>query len=147
MDVEAQLAYLADRLDDAVSLSTRAIVAARARRRRRQSPRRRAARLAGFVLVELGKFPEAVQLEEQALESRRRTFGASHPEVARSLTNLALVHMRLGDPERALSEFRQARDIWSAALGPDHPLVGFASKGVADALLELGRLDEARSAT
>ncbi|MGH7295873.1 MAG: tetratricopeptide repeat protein [Polyangiaceae bacterium] len=145
MDVEAQLAYLAGHLDEAVATHTRAIQLLEpvAGADDRQVAAMRS--FEGFVLADLNRFPEALHLEGQALDSRREALGASHPEVARSLTNLALVHMQLGDAEQALAEFRAARAIWDA-LDPEHPLAGFAEQGIADALLELGRIDEARTA-
>ena len=146
MDVEAQLAYLAGHLDESLALSTQAIDLLE---RTAGSGDRRVEALrsqAGYVLADLDRFPEAVQMEDTALQERRRTLGAAHPDVAASLTNLALVHDRMGNDDAALAEFLQARDIWTAAFGPGYPNVGFAEQGAAQALMQMGRLDEARSA-
>ena len=146
LDVEAQLAYLAGHLDESLALSTRAIElldrAAGSGDCRGQALRS----FAGYVLADLERFPEAIRMEERALEDRRRTLGATHPDVASSLANLALVHNRIGANEQALAEFRQARDTWIASRGPDYPEVGFAEQGAAESLRQLRRLAEAQSA-
>ena len=49
----------------------------------------------------------------------------------------------LGDAEGALTHLETARDIFAKALGENHPHMVMAHAGVAQILVELGRLDEA----
>ncbi len=48
-------------------------------------------------LGEQGRYAEALQLHQQALELRRKLFGDSHPDVAISLSNIGFVLGRQGD--------------------------------------------------
>lgn len=62
------------------------------------------------------------------------------------LTNLGEIELLLGRPDAALAAYQRARELDEAALGPDHPDVAWGLHGVAAALLELGRPDEAERA-
>ncbi|MBL9101695.1 MAG: tetratricopeptide repeat protein [Myxococcales bacterium] len=58
---------------------------------------------------------------EAALELRRRLFDDSHPDVARSLNNLGVVHDMQGQSERALEYYQRAVALQERVLGERHP--------------------------
>src|SRR5439155_1361242 len=70
---------------------------------------------------------------QRALTIRERAFGPDHPDVARSLNNLANVLGSTGDYAGARRLQERALAILEKALGPDHP-------DVAKSLNNLGRL-------
>jgi len=77
--------------------------------------------------------PSSRQLAQRALTIRERAFGPDHPDVARSLNNLANVLGSTGDYAGARRLQERALAILEKALGPDHP-------DVAKSLNNLGRL-------
>lgn len=56
-----------------------------------------------------------------AVELKTRRLGVHHPDRALSLNNLAFVHERLGDLERALELYEEALRVFEQAIGPGHP--------------------------
>lgn len=65
--------------------------------------------MAGRIAHELGRNAEAGGLLTRALEIRRRSLPADHPELAESLNNLALLHKDSGD-------FAEAEQLYNEAL-------------------------------
>ncbi len=55
---------------------------------------------------------------------------ADHPEVARVLNNLGIVHQQLGDVVRARAAYAGAFAIFERSLGPDHPVTGAAHQNL-----------------
>ncbi|MCG8459962.1 MAG: tetratricopeptide repeat protein, partial [Holophagales bacterium] len=86
---------------------------------------------------DLGRFEEARPLFEEALDLRRSALGASHPDVAASLANLAFVERARGELEEAESLLLRAIPIQERTLEPDHP-------HLAASLANLGELYRAR---
>ncbi|MCY1077668.1 CHAT domain-containing tetratricopeptide repeat protein [Archangium lansingense] len=68
-----------------------------------------------------GRFADAVPPAERALELREAALGNAHPEVARCLSLLGVLHMELQDYVRAEQLHQRALAIREAALGRDHP--------------------------
>ena len=54
-------------------------------------------------LYQQGKFSEAIPLAEQVLATRKRILGETHPDVATSLNNLALLYQSQEDSGRSIS--------------------------------------------
>jgi tetratricopeptide (TPR) repeat protein len=79
----------------------------------------------------------------RVLESRRRSLGAEHPDVAGAAANLALWLTDLGDYEEAAALVGESLAIRIAALGPEHPQVAGSLTVQANLLLATGRYDEA----
>jgi serine/threonine-protein kinase len=75
----------------------------------------------GRVYHNLGYYDQARMLAERALAIRKRIYGASHPEVAASLNDLADARCFLGDLEVSDSLYRAAFTMRQALLGPRHP--------------------------
>jgi len=92
----------------------------------------------------LGRYVEARDLLEAALASALINFGAEHPNVAVSQSNLANVYSNLGQYERA-------RDLLEAALasdlknfGAEHPKVAVSQSNLANVYRNLGQYEKAR---
>ena len=88
----------------------------------------------GFVYQSLGLYNSAQALLEKALETRIKTLGPEHPDVAETLSNLGTVMWRKGDFERAKALQEQALAIRETRLGPE-------SREVASSLHNLGTLN------
>jgi len=88
----------------------------------------------GFVYQSLGLYDPAQTLLEKALETRIKTLGPKHPDVAETLSNLGTVVWRKGDFARAKALQEQALAIREKQFGPD-------SKEVASSLHNLGTLN------
>ncbi|HZZ71309.1 MAG TPA: CHAT domain-containing tetratricopeptide repeat protein, partial [Pirellulales bacterium] len=68
-----------------------------------------------------GKLEEAEAYGTRSLKIRESLLGKDHPDVGRSLQNLAWLRLRQKDPAAAAPLFQRALNILSAHLGPDHP--------------------------
>jgi hypothetical protein len=55
-----------------------------------------------------GDFTRAKELLTESLAIRRRVLGETHPKIASSLNNLAMIHYRLSEFDRAEPLFREA---------------------------------------
>jgi tetratricopeptide (TPR) repeat protein len=76
----------------------------------------------GVVYRNLGYYRPAEALLSEALATRRRVLGPSHPDVATSLEHLALLRHEVSGPG-PVSLHREALAVRRRALGPEHPLV------------------------
>lgn len=63
----------------------------------------------------------ALSSYQRALAIRERAFGTNHPDVAKTLTSLADLHVVQGQYDTAVSMYRHALAIMERALGPEHP--------------------------
>jgi CHAT domain-containing protein/tetratricopeptide (TPR) repeat protein len=68
-----------------------------------------------------GKFSEAIPLAERVLAIREKALGPDHPDVARSLNNLAALYDLQGRYADAEPLYRRSLAIQDKALGPNHP--------------------------
>jgi tetratricopeptide (TPR) repeat protein/transcriptional regulator with XRE-family HTH domain len=75
----------------------------------------------GNYLYERGQYREAEPLYRRAVFIREQALGPDHPDVARSLSDLALLYLGRGEYEQAEPLYRRALIIQERALGPDHP--------------------------
>jgi len=93
---------------------------------------------------ELGRYDEALRLDEDTLERRRRRFGDNHQKTLYAAACVALVLGDLGRHEeaRALNQDTLAR--CGRVLGPDHPDTLTAAHGLAADLRALGEYAPAR---
>ena len=91
------------------------------------------------LLVERkGDYAEAVQLLRESLEIDRRTKGATSPDYATTLHNLASAQMSLGDMSGAERGLRQTLSIRRAVLGNSHPTLAYSLNNLGYLLLEKG---------
>lgn len=97
-----------------------------------------------IALIQLGQLEQAGSLGSEQIQIVRRTL-AENDSARGSYTNtfgeLALAR---GDYGEAEASFRNALQIWRAALGDRHPRIIIGERNLADALRHLGKLDQAR---
>jgi tetratricopeptide (TPR) repeat protein len=100
----------------------------------------------GGLYYRRGRYDEAFEHYQRALEVQRAQLGDDAPDVARTLNHIANVLLMSGQPRRSLSYSRRSLEIRRELLGPQHPLVAASLNNVASAHLDLRGWDEARRA-
>jgi tetratricopeptide (TPR) repeat protein len=73
-----------------------------------------------LTLRDLGRHQEALVINEQVLELRKRILGAEHPVTLLSMNNLALTLRDLGRHEEALVMNEQVLELEKRILGAEH---------------------------
>jgi len=76
----------------------------------------------GLAYRGLGLFQKSRQVMEEGLALRRSLFGPNHPEVAKSLTELAQTMDELGEPAKVRELAEQALQVAGEGWKPDDPL-------------------------
>jgi hypothetical protein len=94
------------------------------------------------VLLDENRLGEAEKLLEQSVTALEQAYGPQHPKVGSSLGTLSQAQRALGKDSLAASQ--RCYDIFEAAYGPDHPTSAGSELNLAQALLDAGKLDEAR---
>lgn len=97
------------------------------------------------VLIERARAQEAVALCRQSLEIEKRHLGSDHPDIARSLAQLAQAltkDLRYADAEQV---HRDVVDMSLRLYGEEHPATAFALAGLSVAVDSEDRPDEARA--
>ncbi len=81
-----------------------------------------AAVLTGRVieLTKQGHYSEAVAAAQRALAIREKALGPDHPDVATSLSTLALLYSDQGRYADAETLYKRSLAIWEKAFGPDY---------------------------
>ena len=92
-------------------------------------------------LYRTGKYDRAVVVAKKALEVAEKSLGPNHPDVATSLTNLAMLYTAQGQYAQAEPLYKRALAIVEKALGPDHPSVAASLENLA-ALYRATKRDE-----
>ena len=106
---------------------------------------RRAAILSelGDAYARVGREEEAMAAATEAVAMIRR-LRPPDTSFAPLLANLANLHMQRGDEAAALAAFEEAASLLAAAPSPNHEWLLLTEVMIGQALLRLGRLDEAR---
>jgi CHAT domain-containing protein/Tfp pilus assembly protein PilF len=94
-------------------------------------------------LYQQGNYPEAISLAERVLELREKALGRDHPEVAKSLNNLAALYNLRGNYTKAEPLLQRAIAILEKSLGPDHPLLAASLDNLAQLYQGRRQYDEA----
>lgn len=87
---------------------------------------------AAIKLYQQRKYDEAVAYAERALNVATHTFGDEHPNVARSLNNLATVYQSLGKYALAQPPYERALEIYEKSLGKNHYQVAISLDNLAE---------------
>ncbi|MGH6953730.1 MAG: tetratricopeptide repeat protein, partial [Alphaproteobacteria bacterium] len=90
---------------------------------------------------------EAAALIEQAIAIREASLGADHPQVAESLTSLAVAHLEAGAPEIAGPMLERALEIFRTAQRPDPADVAEALETYVHVLRKSGNAAQAAKAS
>ena len=93
----------------------------------------------GSLLVRIGDFERASQLYERAMGIIEQDFAPGHPELAKTLHGLAVLHREQGHYDQAESFFERALEIREAAFDPDHPYIAALLHDRAILYYDLGR--------
>ncbi len=91
----------------------------------------------------LGRYDEALDLAESALEHRRALYGEQSVEFADALREVGWLHYYLGDVKRAETTARQVIGILEAALPAEDPTLADPLSALGYSLLQQGRFAEA----
>jgi class 3 adenylate cyclase/tetratricopeptide (TPR) repeat protein len=97
----------------------------------------------GFYLEWRGEFSTAEELCKRALAIREKALGPEHPNVADSLSNLALGYREQARYEEAEPLYKRARAIREKALGLEHPDFAHSLNNLAHVYWCQGRNEEA----
>ena len=87
----------------------------------------------GAVLVDQGKYPEALEYYNKSLEIKIKVHGLDHPVAAGTLYNIALVHRRQGRHDLEAECFEKCAVIYGKVHGDAHSETVDAWKQVARA--------------
>jgi tetratricopeptide (TPR) repeat protein len=74
-----------------------------------------------LLLVNLGRYQEALVVREKAMEICLRLYGSNHPNYATSLANSAHLYAKLKQTQRAFDLMTKAVAIYMKVFGPLHP--------------------------
>ncbi|MGC1244345.1 MAG: CHAT domain-containing tetratricopeptide repeat protein [Chryseosolibacter sp.] len=89
-------------------------------------------KLLGDINYTLGDFDKAEENIAKAITSQENQFGRSHIEVAKSLSQYALIKFHNGDNKKSVEKLMlEARDIMAEKLGKDNPQYAEILKNVA----------------
>jgi tetratricopeptide (TPR) repeat protein len=97
----------------------------------------------GLWLTIAGEYTEAERYLQGGLAMRRRLFGDSHPDVASSLENLAILQVAIHRYTDALASAHSAAEIYTAALSASHWKTAIAESAEGAALTGLGNFPDA----
>jgi eukaryotic-like serine/threonine-protein kinase len=96
----------------------------------------------GMMYFNEARYQDARAPLERALALFRKE-GPERPQVATSLRHVADLEQQLGNHEKALGLYREARAITEKSFGPDHPNAVSLLGGEGTVLFYMGRWDEA----
>jgi tetratricopeptide (TPR) repeat protein len=96
------------------------------------------------LCLDLEKYDEVEQFSKRALTISEGV-SPQHPEVARSLNNLADIHAIQGHYAQAEPLYRQALTILEEAFGPEHPEVAYALSHLGNLCFRQARYAEAEA--
>ena len=97
----------------------------------------------GVVSVLAGKDKVAMRLFKDAIELKKYSFGADHPEVAVSLDELCIQLFANGRFEEALFAFTESRNILSSCYGSTYPRLCMLLNNIACCAFQMGDSSEA----
>jgi tetratricopeptide (TPR) repeat protein len=142
---EGELRYEEDRYREAVPLFESALAQLGAAGGHHELVSRAFSGLAGAHSA-LGEFDAAERIDREVLDLDRRRFGASSPEAASDLANLAMVLHKAGRDEEALPSAREALELRRRVLPSDAPEIATALHVTALVEGALGHYAEAEKA-
>ena len=91
----------------------------------------------------LGRWADALALQEKLFEASKRVLGAEHPDTLTVMNNLAATYRALGRWEEALALEEKVYEVRKRILPSEHPDTLTAMSNLAATYSDLGRLEEA----
>lgn len=99
-------------------------------------------RLLSDIYYNLGDYEKSEEFIKKALSSLEKQFGRNHVEVARSISQLALIKFYKGDNKKEIENLMiEARDIIASKLGKDNPQYAEILKNLAQLYISDKRYD------
>jgi eukaryotic-like serine/threonine-protein kinase len=98
----------------------------------------------GAVLMELGRYEEALRAWEHVLTLREKAVGPENIDVAAVANNLGSALWKMGRLEPAREHLARSLAVREKLLGPEHPLVAGSLNNLGLVLWNEGRYEEAR---
>jgi len=98
---------------------------------------------AAVLLSRFGRKFEALEIQEEVLELRRRILPEDHPDIASAMANLAASYRDLGRLDDAVKIEEEVLEMRRRILPEDHPDIASAMANLAASYRDLGRLDDA----
>ena len=108
--------------------------------------RGRAARAIGQADLVAGRYDSAERELTDALALARSRVPADDFDIGVVLVDLGDLYYRRGQSAKAEPVQRQAIELYTRTVGPDHPALGTSYDGLGNSLADLGRYDEAAAA-
>ncbi len=96
-----------------------------------------------LTYLAMGRYTEALRLEEQTMEYSLGVLGVEHPATLTSMNNLALIYSAIGNNEKALYLEEQVLETRRRILPKDHLDLLSAINNLAGGYYALGRAEEA----
>ena len=89
------------------------------------------------------RYPQAIELSHRAIAIEEADLGPDHPELGKTIHDLANAELRHGDYPAAIAHYKRAHDIFAAAYGPHHELAVDCDLGLANVELDQDHDDAA----
>jgi tetratricopeptide (TPR) repeat protein len=134
------LSYL-ERYDESIAAYREGIAILETEVARDPSQRLRLAAMIGALgstIARAGRYDEGIAEMKRGLAIEEPVLGPDHPEVARSLHDLATAQRNRGDSADAATNFQRARTIFAAAMGERALEVATCDESLADIALDAG---------
>ena len=98
----------------------------------------------GAMRERQGLLSEALEDARRAVSAKEKAEGPDSPDVAMSLSNMALAFDQMGESSIAVHQAQRAADTIEARLGRDHPRTAVLRSNYAEILNRVNRFAEAR---
>ena len=98
------------------------------------------------TLFDHGDYRDVLEADRRIYETEVQTLGANHPDMFRSLSNMAADYGNLGRYQEALDAERRAYEGRVRALGANHPDTLASLRSMATSYVSLGKYQEALDA-
>ncbi|MDQ3340921.1 MAG: serine/threonine-protein kinase [Myxococcota bacterium] len=98
---------------------------------------------AGTAMGHAGRPQDALVELERCRQIEEPLLGPNHPELGRTLFDMAHMHHKIGDFDKAITIYQRVRVIFVAALGESSLEVAAIDGALADMALSMGDLDKA----
>jgi tetratricopeptide (TPR) repeat protein len=99
----------------------------------------------GWIKNDQGKYAEAIEFYEKALEIDQKTLPANHPSLATSYNNIGAVYKDMGEYSKALSYYEKALEIQQKTLPANHPDLATSYNNIGDVYRNIGEYSKALS--
>merc|ERR1712048_397078 len=97
----------------------------------------------GQIYVSRKQYRLALKFFKEALDIQVQNLGNDHPNLANTISSIAMVYINVGHHSKCLSMFQKALEMRRRLLGPDHIKVAATLYNIGTIHLELGNNDEA----